>query len=97
VSISEGFVADHSAALLRTAYLLTNDRGHAEDLLQTTLLRMAWRELDVAFPSGTHTKYLVLRATGLAKETLIKMATVHMTPHEGSPHPPDCAPNCAGG
>lgn len=32
-----------SPALLRTAYLLTGDRGHAEDLLQTTLLRVAWR------------------------------------------------------
>ena len=32
-----------SASLLRTAYLLTGDRGHAEDLLQTTLLRVAWR------------------------------------------------------
>lgn len=54
------------------------------------------RELDVAFPSGTDTKYLVLRATGVDKGTLIKMASVYMTPHVGSPHP-DCAPNCAGG
>src|SRR5688500_15885416 len=33
------FVEDRSTALLRTAFLLTGDRGHAEDLLQTTLLR----------------------------------------------------------
>ncbi|WP_460391869.1 SigE family RNA polymerase sigma factor [Actinophytocola sediminis] len=33
------FVEDRSTALLRTALLLTGDRGHAEDLLQTTLLR----------------------------------------------------------
>ena len=34
-----------SAALLRTAYLLTGDRGQAEDLLQTVLLRTVrhWR------------------------------------------------------
>ena len=33
------FVEERSTALLRTAFLLTGDRGHAEDLLQTTLLR----------------------------------------------------------
>lgn len=33
------FVEDRSTALLRTAFLLTGDRGHAEDLLQTALLR----------------------------------------------------------
>jgi RNA polymerase sigma-70 factor (sigma-E family) len=37
----ETFVDDRSTALLRTAYLLTGDRGHAEDLLQTALLRTA--------------------------------------------------------
>jgi RNA polymerase sigma-70 factor (sigma-E family) len=39
----EAFVRTRSPSLLRTAYLLTGDRGHAEDLLQTTLLRVAWR------------------------------------------------------
>lgn len=33
------FVRDRSASLLRTAYLLTGDRGNAEDLVQTALLR----------------------------------------------------------
>lgn len=33
------FVSDRSTALLRTAYLLTGDRGHAEDLLQTALIK----------------------------------------------------------
>lgn len=39
------FVLDRSTALLRTAVLLVGDRGHAEDLLQTALLRLAarWR------------------------------------------------------
>jgi RNA polymerase sigma-70 factor (sigma-E family) len=37
----EAFVEGSSTALLRTAYLLTGDRGHAEDLLQTALLRTA--------------------------------------------------------
>ncbi|CAM3997595.1 SigE family RNA polymerase sigma factor [Kibdelosporangium persicum] len=39
----EDFVRSRSPALLRTAFLLVGDRGHAEDLLQTTLLRVAWR------------------------------------------------------
>jgi DNA-directed RNA polymerase specialized sigma24 family protein len=33
------FLVTRSAALLRTAYLLTGDRGHAEDLLQSTLIK----------------------------------------------------------
>jgi RNA polymerase sigma-70 factor (sigma-E family) len=35
----EAFVAARSADLLRTAVLLTRDRGHAEDLLQTSLVK----------------------------------------------------------
>jgi RNA polymerase sigma-70 factor (sigma-E family) len=37
------FVVSASDSLLRTAYLLCGDRGHAEDLLQTALLRTARR------------------------------------------------------
>ena len=33
------FTATRSAALLRTAYLLTGDRGHAEDLVQSALAK----------------------------------------------------------
>lgn len=42
------FVTAFSPALLRVAYLLTGDRGHAEDLLQTALLKVSrrWRRLD---------------------------------------------------
>ncbi len=52
----ESFVARRSTALLRTAYLLTGDRGHAEDLVQTALVtthrhwhRIAHREDPTAF------------------------------------------------
>lgn len=38
----EGFVTYRSGALLRLALLLTGDRGRAEDLLQTALVK-AWR------------------------------------------------------
>ena len=37
------FVHLQSTSLLRTAYLLTGDHGHAEDLVQTALLRTARR------------------------------------------------------
>jgi RNA polymerase sigma-70 factor (sigma-E family) len=37
------FVLDRSTALLRTTVLLVGDRGHAEDILQTALLRLATR------------------------------------------------------
>ena len=37
------FVSRGSARLLRSAYLLTGDRAHAEDLLQITLVRTARR------------------------------------------------------
>jgi DNA-directed RNA polymerase specialized sigma24 family protein len=38
------FVVARSPALLRTAFLLTGDRGHAEDLVQTALAKTyaAW-------------------------------------------------------
>ena len=39
----DDFVRERSAALLRTAYALVGDRGHAEDLLQVALLRTARR------------------------------------------------------
>jgi RNA polymerase sigma factor (sigma-70 family) len=39
----EAFVAGASGRLMRTAYLLSGDRGHAEDLVQATLLRTARR------------------------------------------------------
>lgn len=44
----EEFVRGRSTPLLRTAFLLTGDRGHAEDLLQSVLERVArrWRSID---------------------------------------------------
>jgi RNA polymerase sigma-70 factor (sigma-E family) len=39
------FVREHADRLTRTAFLLTGDRGHAEDVVQVALLRTArrWR------------------------------------------------------
>jgi DNA-directed RNA polymerase specialized sigma24 family protein len=46
------FVRDSSPGLLRTAYLPTGDRGHAEDIVQTALLQVArkWRRIHAASP-----------------------------------------------
>jgi len=43
----EQFVRDSSPGLLHVAYLLTGDRGHAEDVVQTALLQVArkWRRI----------------------------------------------------
>lgn len=42
------FVRDFSPALLRVAWLMTGDHGHAEDLLQNALLKSLrrWRRLE---------------------------------------------------
>jgi len=47
-SAFEAFVAARSHDLLRTAVLLTRDRGHAEDLLQTALVKAyrRWHRID---------------------------------------------------
>jgi RNA polymerase sigma-70 factor (sigma-E family) len=45
------FVNSFSPTLLKVAYLLTSDHGHAEDLLQTALLKAARR-----WPSLTETE-----------------------------------------
>jgi len=46
----ERFVALSGRSLLRTAWLLTGDRGHAQDIVQTALERTArrWSRLDGA-------------------------------------------------
>ena len=56
----ERFAARVSPSLLRSAYLLTRDRGHAEDLLQMTLWRIArrWHAIEGA-PEGYAHKVLV--------------------------------------
>src|SRR5215472_2477317 len=58
------FVRDASPGLLRTAYLLTGDRGHAEDVVQTALLQVArkWRRM-----RGEPTPYARRAVVNLAK------------------------------
>ena len=51
------FTAARSAALLRTAYLLTGDRGHAEDLVQSALTK-AYRHWGTVRRSGVPEAYV---------------------------------------
>lgn len=51
------FMATRSAALLRTAYLLTGDRGHAEDLVQSALAR-AYRHWGKVRSTGVPEAYV---------------------------------------
>src|SRR5690349_22831208 len=48
VSEFDRFVTDRSPALLRSAYLLVQDEGLAEDLLQTALTKawFAWKRIE---------------------------------------------------
>lgn len=60
----EAFVLGRSRDLLRTAHLLTGDRGHAEDLLQQALERLArnWSRVH-GDPEGYVRRILVNLAT----------------------------------
>ena len=51
------FMAARSAALLRTAYLLTGDRGHPEDLVQSALTK-AYRHWGKVRRSGVPEAYV---------------------------------------
>ena len=60
----EAFVAARSDELLRTAVLLTRDRGHAEDLLQTALVKVyrRWSRIDGEDPYPYVRRVLVTSA-----------------------------------
>ena len=60
------FVRAHSASLFRTAYLMTGDFQRAEDLLQTTLVRVYqhWPRVEaMEHPVGYARKVLASQAT----------------------------------
>ena len=57
------FVAARYPSLVRSAYLLTGDRGHAEDLVQSSLLRTygAWRRLAELGNAEAYTRTVMVR------------------------------------
>jgi RNA polymerase sigma-70 factor (sigma-E family) len=60
------FVRTWSPGLMRTAYLLTGDHGHAEDLVQTALMKLSRRWRRLADPE---------RAYAYARTTLVNTHT----------------------
>lgn len=58
------FVVAHSATLHRGAFLLTGDRGHAEDLVQQTLLRsyLAWDRVAAAADPPAYVRRILYRS-----------------------------------
>jgi RNA polymerase sigma-70 factor (sigma-E family) len=66
----DAFVRSASPALLRTAFRLTGDRGHAEDLLQLTLIRTATH-----WPSAQEAPYSYARKVlvNLAKDRVRRL------------------------
>jgi RNA polymerase sigma-70 factor (sigma-E family) len=77
----DAFVRGRSTALLRTAYLLTGDRGHAEDLLQGVLERTARRWSSIAeSPEAYVRKALANAATNRWRQrrpTEVELLDVH--------------------
>jgi RNA polymerase sigma-70 factor (sigma-E family) len=71
----EAFVADRSAALLRTAVLLTHDRGHAEDLVQAALIKTYrhWRRVRAnGDPYAYVRRVLVTTAAGWRRRRVVQ-------------------------
>jgi RNA polymerase sigma-70 factor (sigma-E family) len=56
-----GFVAQHSPAMLRVAFLLTGQQAAAEDLLQTALERLyvVWDRLDTETPPTAYLRRIL--------------------------------------
>ena len=77
------FVAHHSAALLRHAYLLTGSRADAEELLQDTLERvyLAWdrvmqRGMPLAYTRGALARNHISRWRRLSRRRATEQRTV---------------------
>lgn len=62
------FVAARYPALVRTAFLLVGDRGHAEDLVQAALIRTftSWRRLDAPDNAEAYTRTTMVRLAARA-------------------------------
>jgi hypothetical protein len=81
----EDFVAARYGALLRTAYLLTQDRALAEDLVQAALAKcwLAWPRIDGSDPGvevGGVDRELVHRVVGHELQQGVDLARLRGQP-----------------
>ncbi|HYN97373.1 MAG TPA: SigE family RNA polymerase sigma factor [Pilimelia sp.] len=85
----DAFVQSRSAGLVRMAYLLTYDRGHAEDLVQSALLRTLrhWRRVRNA-PDAYARKVLLNLALD-RRRSLRRRPAEFPLPDGDAAHPPD--------
>ena len=77
------FVVVHRGALLRTAYLLTGDHGHAEGLVQTALLKTCrhWRRVaGRGDPSAYVRRVLITTATSWRRRLLTTEQVMDVVP-----------------
>jgi RNA polymerase sigma-70 factor (sigma-E family) len=82
------FVAARSAALLRSAYLLVGDRGRAEDLLQTALVKTYVRWVDIRDPAaveGYVRRVMVTTASSWWRGRPYRERPVDTVPERGGP------------
>ena len=88
----EDFVSREQAALLRLAVLLAGDRGHAEDLVQTALLK-CYRRWGRITGGGDPTAYvrrvLVTTHTSWRRRLSSTEQVVESLPDRASPPPPE--------
>ncbi|WP_045310864.1 SigE family RNA polymerase sigma factor [Lentzea aerocolonigenes] len=85
------FVLDRSTALLRTAVLLVGDVGHAEDILQTALLRLATRWKSITAPEAFVRQVLVNLARDRWRWARRRVSEEELTNAERVPAGPDPA------
>ncbi|MGI8901007.1 MAG: SigE family RNA polymerase sigma factor [Nocardioides sp.] len=85
------FVIRRSPDLLRTAYLLTGDRGHAEDLLQTAFMKTHrhWSRLRNQEDPGAfvHRVMVTTRATSWRRRRVHERSTDVLPETTGNPEP----------
>ncbi len=64
------FVARSYRPLVRTAYLLVGDSGHAEDLVQSALMRTmrSWHRLHAHEAATAYTRVTIVRLAGRWRE-----------------------------
>lgn len=87
VSSFEAFVREHSTNLLRTSFLLTGDRGSAEDLLQDVLTRLYpnWDRVDTAqAPMAYVRRCLLNEYLNSRRRRSVPLADFDVRDHAGS-------------